>query len=396
MSKRPDANDIVRRHGREGLRAEFDEAERSPGNNGGGNAPSDSDETRTGDRWRSEYTPQAYAVDNLFVHGQLAAVTGKTQSGKTAFAMKLAGCKANGRPFAGNDCPKGHVLYIAVENAVDALQRYICMVETEPGFDESHFHVRTAKNNKAVGVILEGFERYVAKLGIKVSLVIIDTAPAMSPVEDELNNTQQGDYARALRRFCTIQGQPATIALCHPNKHPHNASECLPRGGGAFLNEMDANVTLWATDEIVEVGFTKLRQTPWPPFQFRFAPIEATSTTDAKGNLLRSVTIAFIDDVERERVVHQRAADIEKVLCAMGTATDGFFSSKRAIGEAAGLILPAVHKDHASVKAAQRLVDAMMGTKAGAKPLIHSEVSGRYSLTPVGRTLAKKLNGDAR
>lgn len=48
------------------------------------------------------------------------------------------------------------------------------------------------------------------------------------------------------------------------------------------------------------------------------------------------------------------------------------------------------------MKASRRLVDDMMGTKAGAKALIHTEVSGRYSLTSVGRALAKKLNGDAR
>jgi hypothetical protein len=355
-----------------------------------------SEPIRTGDLWRREYEPQAYAVDNLFVQGQLIAITGKTQSGKTAFAMKLAGCKANGKAFAGHDCPKGHILYIAAENEVDALERYICMVEAESGFDESHFHVRTAKDRKAVGVILEEFERYTAALKIELSMVVVDTAPAMSPVEDELNNTEQGDYARALRRFCTLPGRPVTVALCHPNKHPHNATECLPRGGGAFLNELDGNVTLWSTEEVVEVAWTKLRQLPWQPFQFRFTPIEATETRDAKDKLLRSVTVEFIDDAERERVGHLRTTNIEKVLCAMGTATDAFFTSKRKIGEAAGLVLPGADKDHASVKASRRLVDDMMGNKAGAKPLIHSEVSGRYSLTPAGRALAKKMNGDAR
>lgn len=299
---------------------------------------------RTGDVWRREYRPLVYAVDNLFVQGQLVAITGKTQSGKTAFAMKLAGCKANGKAFASHDCPQGHVLYIAVENEVDALHRYICMVETQPGFDEAYFHVRTAKDRKAVGVILEEFERYAAARKIELSMVIIDTAPAMSPVEDELNNTQQGDYARALRRFCSLPGRPVTLPLCHPNKHPHNASECLPRGGGAFLNELDGNITLWPGDDVVEVAFTKLRQLSWQPFQFRFTPIEATKTKDAKDNLLRSVSVEFIDDAERERVSHLRTTNIEKVLSAMGNATDGHFTSMRAIGEAAGLVLPGADK----------------------------------------------------
>ena len=107
-------------------------------------------------------------------------------------------------------------------------------------------------------------------------------------------------------------------------------------------------------------------------------------------------TVEFIDDAERERVSHQRTTDIEKVLYAMGTATDGYFTSKRAIGDAAGLVLPGADKDHAAVRANRRLIDDMMGTKAGVKPLIHCAVAGLYSLTSAGQSEAKKLNGDAR
>ena len=50
------------------------------------------------------------------------------------------------------------------------------------------------------------------------------------------------------------------LVLCHPVKNASEQSALLPRGGGAFIAEMDGNLTLWRTDEITELWHTgKLR-----------------------------------------------------------------------------------------------------------------------------------------
>ena len=150
------------------------------------------------------------------------------------------------------------------------------MVENWPGFDESHFHFLTIGKRAGVGEIRERIEQHARALGVDLDILIVDTAPALSPTDDENDNVQQGDYARALRTFTALPGTPAVVALCHPNKSPKNASECLPRGGGAFLNEMDNNFTLWRTDQTVALGYTKLRMPTFDPLHFRLKPIEAT------------------------------------------------------------------------------------------------------------------------
>lgn len=132
--------------------------------------------------------------------------------------------------------------------------------------------------------------RYAAtvRLGKRFSLVIVDTAPAFSPVKEELNNTQQGDWARTLRLLTELPGHPAVVALCHPKKDA-DRSNLLPRGGGAFLNEIDGNLTLWSEEQGEQATLHwhgKIRGPEFNPLTFR----------------LRSVPTGFVDRKSREEV----------------------------------------------------------------------------------------------
>jgi hypothetical protein len=53
------------------------------------------------------------------------------------------------------------------------------------------------------------------------------------------------------RGFTECEGHPAVVVLSHPIKNA-SRSNLLPRGGGAFLNELDGNLTLWS-DNLGEV-----------------------------------------------------------------------------------------------------------------------------------------------
>jgi hypothetical protein len=63
--------------------------------------------------------------------------------------------------------------------------------------------------------------------------------------KEENENKQLGDHARLLRSLIdTIPGGPCVVAACHPTKNA-GADELLPRGGGAYLAEVDGNLTCW-------------------------------------------------------------------------------------------------------------------------------------------------------
>jgi hypothetical protein len=84
--------------------------------------------------------------------------------------------------------------------------------------------------------------------GLDLRLVIVDTAAAYFKGDDGNSNAQQGAYARLLRELTFLPGKPAVVVPSHPVK---NASKdnLLPVGGGAFLNEVDGNLTLWSDAE---------------------------------------------------------------------------------------------------------------------------------------------------
>jgi hypothetical protein len=92
----------------------------------------------------------------------------------------------------------------------------------------------------------EALRQDMYRLGVPLALIVGDTASSFFPGDDENSNVQSGGYARALRRL-TIEcpGSPALVALSHPVKNA-SAGNLLPRGGGAFLNELDGNLTLWS------------------------------------------------------------------------------------------------------------------------------------------------------
>ena len=45
------------------------------------------------------------------------------------------------------------------------------------------------------------------------------------------------------RTLTTLPGGPCVLVLCHPIKHVSEPEQLLPRGGGAFLAEVDGNLT---------------------------------------------------------------------------------------------------------------------------------------------------------
>jgi hypothetical protein len=263
---------------------------------------------RTGDLFAEEYQPLKYVIDSILPHGTLITVTGPGNVGKTALAMMVAAYKANGVALNGWEVNQGHIVYASAENTIDFRHRYIAMRDNWPNFAEDHFHVLTSLS--ANGLTTHGDEigDYCGHLGIDVSLIVVDTQAAWSPVAEEMNNPEQLAYARGLRRLCMTTGSPAVLVLSHPIKAPMKASECRPRGGAGFENETDANWTLWGNETLVEVNFTRLRVPPWKPWNIRIREISATSVTDIKGRPLRSVWAEPVPGEEVEELIKEGKA----------------------------------------------------------------------------------------
>lgn len=263
---------------------------------------------RTGDLFAQEYLPLEYVIDGILPKSTLITVTGPGNVGKTALAMMIAAYKANGVALNGWEVTQGHILYASAENTIDFRHRYIAMRDNWPGFVEDHFHVLTSLASNGLTANGDEITTYCGHLGIALDLIVVDTQAAWSPVVEEINNSEQLGYARALRRLCLTTGSPAVLVLSHPIKTPQKASECRPRGGVGFENETDANWTLWVNEPLIEVNFTRLRVPPWKPWNIRIREIEATSVTDHKGRPLRSVWAEPVPGEEVEELIREAKA----------------------------------------------------------------------------------------
>jgi hypothetical protein len=151
-----------------------------------------------------------------------------------------------------------------------------------------------------------------------MDLVIVDTSAAFFLGNEELSNTQMGAHARMLRTLTTLPGGPCALVLCHPIKHVVEPSQLLPRGGGAFLAEMDGNLTLWKHDDaMIELWHGKMRGPGFEPMTFRLEKIQADILVDAKGRRIPTVRAVPMSERDEEVEAQSARADEDRLLAAM-------------------------------------------------------------------------------
>ena len=177
---------------------------------------------------------------------------------------------------------------------------------------------------------------YIAGVG-GVKLVIVDTSAAFFIGQDENANTELGDYARKLRRLTELPGHPAVVVPCHPVKKPQTQSDCLPRGGGAFIAEVDGNLVLWPAGDNVELNWAgKFRGPPFDPVIFALKTVEAASVRDAKGRPIKSVIATEVDAATVQAAETREQDDLRLILFTMERNPSA--RKPTAIAEAAGLL----------------------------------------------------------
>jgi hypothetical protein len=231
----------------------------------------------------ARHIPPVWLVDGIVQRSRLYACTSLTGHGKTAVWSFNACMIHTGRMIGQLNVFQGNVLILAGENPSDLEARMIGMAKA--------YNLR---HDQLPYVLPGGFplteeeadalKRDIAGLGVPLALIVGDTASSFFPGDDENSNVQAGTYARTLRTFTIdCDGYPAVVALCHPTKNASRGN-LLPRGGGAFLNELDGNLSLWSETpgEVTELHWCgKIRGPDFSPFGYRLRPVP-TGLTDER------------------------------------------------------------------------------------------------------------------
>lgn len=225
-----------------------------------------------------------YLIDGIVQRGRLYALTSPTGHGKTAVAL-LFGCSvAAGRSIGNIEVEQGHVLIMAGENPDDLAARFHAACQTHglnPDTLPLHF---MAGNFPVDAETAETLRNKIDGTGNKYTLIIGDSIAAYFSGDNENDNVQMGACARNWRTLTGCRGNPAVIALAHPVKAP-DPENLLPRGGGAFIAEIDANLTLWAAGERETTSLHwagKLRGADFTPVTFALTPVRLNRLRDVR------------------------------------------------------------------------------------------------------------------
>jgi len=271
----------------------------------------------TGTDFVSSFVPPDWLIDGIVQRGRLYACTSLTGHGKTAVWLYNACMLHAGRKVGHLEAEPGNTLILAGENPEDLKVRMLGEARAHNLSSRQLPYVLPATfpmTDDEADIL----RREIAAFSIPFTLIICDTAASFFPGDTENDNVQAGQYARTLRTLTTCPGNPAVIALCHPIKNA-GRDNLLPRGGSAFLNELDCNLTLWS-DPIGEITslhwLGKIRGPNFDPLVYRLKSVE-TGHRDKKSRDVVTVVAQPIDDIEAGVQAAQNTANVDAVLRAL-------------------------------------------------------------------------------
>lgn len=260
--------------------------------------------------WLDQSVPMEWVIDGIIQRGCLYAMTAITNHGKTAIGLLMAMCVAAGKRFAERDILPGKVMILCGENP-DGFRTRMRATMAHLGIDRDDLTglitvlPQALPLASAVQQILEEARR---KEG-DYSMVMVDTSIAYYSGDDEDDNLQARTHAWNLRALSELPGHPAIVAMTHPAKSA-DKENLLPRGGGAFLNEIDTNLTVWSEGETAVMHWHRKKRGPdFDPIPFEFHG----KSIEEHGRTVPTVVAAYITE-QREGELRRKRHQAEDML----------------------------------------------------------------------------------
>ncbi len=247
------------------------------------------------------FVPPEYLVDGVLQRRFCYSITAQTGVGKTTVAMLISAHVACGRPLGGLDVAKGPVLYFAGENPTDIQMRWLGLTQ-EMKMDPATADVHFIPGAMPLSTVAERITAEVRAKGLHPTLVVVDTAAAYFEGDDENSNTQAVEHARRMRALTELPGGPCVLILCHPTKRA-TEDDLIPRGGGAFLAEVDGNIALQKRESLVVASVQgKFCGREFSPLSFELKTVFHPILKDARGRDIPTVIAHPINETDKQQM----------------------------------------------------------------------------------------------
>ena len=253
------------------------------------------------------FVPPDYLIDGWLQRRYLYSFTALTGHGKTSVALRIMAHVAMGLPLCGRQVEQGKVLYLAGENPDDVRMRWIKLCEEmqlDAGMPEVFWLDGVVRLTDDSKLLRNDLKNECMQHG-PFALVVVDTSVVFFEGKDENENVAALTHAKLLRDLTQLDGGPTVIVNCHPTKNAA-ADNLLPRGGSAFMNEIDGNLTGYNRENICEVHWQgKFRGVDFSPMSFLLTPGTSEKLKDSKGRPLWTVTARPLE--QNEKATHEAA-----------------------------------------------------------------------------------------
>jgi hypothetical protein len=324
------------------------------------------------------FVPPDYLIEGWLQRRFVYSMTGMTGAGKTCIALRVAAHVALGLELDDKTVEQGKVLLFAGENPDDVRMRWIKLCE-EMGKQPSEVDVYFLAGALPISdaEIRKKIDTEAAKHG-PFSLIIVDTSAAYFNGDDENNNVQAGNHARMMRSLINLPGGPAIIVTTHPIKAA-NIENLLPRGGGAFLNEVDGNLVCIKDNMSVMVHWHgKFRGPEFAPLHFELKAGTTEKLKDSKGRVIWTITATPITEENASATADSARQNQDSVLVVLEDKEGGNLS----LGEIAEKIGWYMKNGKPNKALVHRILATLLHEKLVRK------ARGNYELTKAGKDAA--------
>lgn len=353
----------------------MDEAKARAGDRQGSTAPPPAiPRILTAAEFMAGFVPPDYIIDGIIQRGRLYALTSPTGHGKTAVALYLSCMITVGRNIGNVEVKQGAVIFLEGENP-DDLRCRAHAAEQFYGVGSTRMPHFLPGNFPVTADAAEALKQTIDKLECNPVLIVVDTAAAYFHGDNDNDNVQMGAYARYLRVLTGCKGNPAVLVPAHPVKAP-DRDNLLPRGGGAFLNELDANLTLWSEPmgENATLHWQgKIRGADFAPVSFALSQVKIDKLRDSRGRPIVSIVATLQTEREAEQAAERARSDQDTVLELLRREPG---MPQSAIAKQAGWVGETGVPNKAKVN---RLLKALKGDK-----LVTAQ-RGKWKLTDAGK-----------